>query len=128
MCRPERRPRDDRVATLAPNVLDSLSTSPVRITTKPSSIDGSINIGSGSITEGIVPIGRKGLKDTMGFLRVRSSVLAILALAGFAVVLSSSIGFDVGWISPKTPSDLIQPTPILEKRHESISHRLGFLR
>ena len=112
MCRPERRLRDDRVATLAPNMLDSLSTSPARIATKPSSIDGSINIGSGSITEGIVPIGRKGLKDAMGFLRVRSSVLAILALAGFAVMLSSSVGFDVGWISPKTPFGLFGIVPL----------------
>ncbi len=112
MCRPERRPRDDRVATLAPDMLDGLSTSPAKITTKPSLIDGSINIGSGSITEGIVPIGRKGLKDTIGFLRVRSSVLAILALAGFAVVLSSSIGFDVGWISPKTPFGLFGIVPL----------------
>lgn len=48
----------------------------------------------------------------MGFLRVRSSLLAILALAGFAVVLSSSIGFDVGWISPKTPFGLFGVVPL----------------
>jgi hypothetical protein len=51
------------------------------------------------------------LKDAAGFLRVRSSLLAILSLAGFAVVLSSSVGNDIEWVPPQTLFGLFGMVP-----------------
>jgi hypothetical protein len=51
------------------------------------------------------------LKDAAGFLRVRSSLLAILSLAGFAVVLSSSVGYDIEWVPPQTLFGLFGMVP-----------------
>jgi hypothetical protein len=51
------------------------------------------------------------LRETAGFLRIRSSFLALLALVGFAVVVSSSIGQDIEWISPENQFGLLQIVP-----------------
>ncbi|MGD0057098.1 MAG: hypothetical protein ABSB83_04485 [Methanomassiliicoccales archaeon] len=52
------------------------------------------------------------MKDTAGFLRVRSSLLALLSLAGFGVVLSSSVGYDIEWVPPQTVFGLFGLVPL----------------
>ncbi len=52
------------------------------------------------------------LRGSFGLFRIRSSLLALLSLAGFAVVLASSIGQDVEWLSPANQLGLLQVVPV----------------
>jgi len=51
------------------------------------------------------------LRDSFGPFRIRSSLLILLSLVGFAVVVSSSVGQDVEWISPANQLGLLQVVP-----------------
>jgi hypothetical protein len=52
------------------------------------------------------------LKDSAGFLRVRSSFLALLAAVGFSLIVFSSIGQSIEWIPPENQFGLLQIVPL----------------
>lgn len=57
-------------------------------------------------------VGGSTLRDSLGLLRIRPSLLVLLSLAGFAVVVASSIGQDIEWLSPANQLGLLQVVPV----------------
>ncbi|MDD1767097.1 MAG: hypothetical protein LUQ27_00830, partial [Methanomassiliicoccales archaeon] len=51
------------------------------------------------------------MRDYAGLFGIRSSLLVMLAIVGFAVVVSSSIGQNVEWIPPENQLGLLQIVP-----------------
>lgn len=51
------------------------------------------------------------MESNTGLFGVRSSLIALLALVGFSVEVSSSIGTGIGWISPDSQFGLLQVIP-----------------